>query len=635
MKNLFLSLLLLSSGLLHAQTADIAKYPPAVASDSGVFLDGDVQGWAGHNHLVANSTLTPATASTLGGVKAGPSISVASDGTIGVKAGAAYGASCNVMDYGAVGGGLGTTAAAAGYTTGTLATKYPMLPGNITTADTMDQVAYEAAKASCAILGGGVVYLPANVYVMSQTSTGLPSGITDTPFGAASASGAISVVGDGSLHTYMYWPHDVGTANQYFALGCASRGTQGGCMGIIKGISLIGPSTTAYTQSTSNNRGTVYAHMSGIGWAPHRQIEDLSITGFYSGMSITGDQTALHNVTFFNNYYGMYWDVVTPGLAGDLKLDHFSIQNSGLAAIGVSNSSTIASTTFTKCFLGTSPFAVYKELGGSNNQVLYGTHWTNTQFENIGEAAFGDANTGTGTHNNGDSTIVDSVFSLCQFGGFNQTGTFSRNSHGPVAMFATSNEDGLLKIDGIENANLWTPGAKGMFDIGWPNGKIDITGDIDQLIYNVEHPASGMAASFTGTDVQVREEERAYRLHNTGDTHGPWNGQLATTDIVNNLAVHNMACGDWFSAFQCGGTTADFPFGFVTHIDSAGSYHSAIIITDGFAGGATAPSGVTDGSILKTAASGGIAITTSALDTSAPVIGIWDIDGYIILRPWR
>ena len=215
--------------------------------------------------------------------------------------------------------------------------------------------------------GGGLVYSPAGHYICDRTLV-LPSSSDYYQPGQATTS--VNWRGDGSMNTVYHWPNDTG-AGSYAVLATRDRpsGTSGG---YIEDIRFSGP-------SKGGPMGTAPVAMSGLGWAARRTLSRLGVDGFRVCIDVVGDQTRFSDLVLTGCYYGMYWDQPSPSLFGDFLFERLIVTNHLMAAIGVHPNATIGEMTFISCILGVAPFAIYKETGGSTNEVTHGCVFINCQ----------------------------------------------------------------------------------------------------------------------------------------------------------------------------------------------------------------------------------------------------------------
>src|SRR5215472_769687 len=125
---------------------------------------------------------------------------------------------------------------------------------------------------------------------------------------------------------------------------------------------------------------------------------------FFAGVNLTGGQTSWTECWFERNFYGCYIQNQTAQF-GDMVWERCSFSLNNMAGVGCSPIYGLPSTALIKCIFDAQPYGFYKEpwtpaaiaaLGApttSNNagMLLYNCKLIECQFENIGNAAFGES----------------------------------------------------------------------------------------------------------------------------------------------------------------------------------------------------------------------------------------------------
>ena len=381
----------------------------------------------------------------------------------------------NVLEYGAIGDGASHPAHTKFSSLAELRAAYPFA----TSLDNeLDWLGTQAAIlfAASPLRGGGTVYSPAGHYVCDQTLV-LPS--SSDYYSGNDSTTSVNWRGDGAMNTVYHWPVDAGRG-AYAVLATTDRpsGTSGGFMEDLRlsGPSLYGP------------MGSAPVAMSGLGWAARRSLSRLGIDGFYIGIDMVGDQTRFADLVISGCYYGMYWDNPSHILFGDFLFERLIVTNHFMAAIGVHPNTTLGEMTFISCILGVAPFAIFKETGGSLNEVVHGCVFLNCQFENIGLAMIGEDTMLTGQPRR--SAVYLTKFIMPEFA---WNSDYAIPNIFPIAIIDVA-EAYLMEIDGIREPGLWHPpavtsGTSYVLSIDFIT-QSSISGDLRSLIDN---PAQGQA----------------------------------------------------------------------------------------------------------------------------------------------
>lgn len=232
--------------------------------------------------------------------------------------------------------------------------------------------------------GGGTVYVPPGVFMMTNTADAaagtiagtiyIPKSVTvDLAFPTAMGA-SVNIVGAGKNQTSFYWPADLGW--ERFGFLCKDKFTNGVLgtgdrqldwfgstyEGSCSEFSLIGPAFNA--SGDVINKTTKYrpaCMMHGFGWGSRRYMHRIRIAGFYTGLNIVGDQTKFDSVRVDNNFYGVYFDDENYRLYGNFVFDKCFSNTSRGGAWVVSCSAAIAGSEFNQCFAGEAPYGFAKE----------------------------------------------------------------------------------------------------------------------------------------------------------------------------------------------------------------------------------------------------------------------------------
>lgn len=156
--------------------------------------------------------------------------------------------------------------------------------------------------------------------------------------------------------------------------------------------------------------GSSACNMMGIGTGDRRILDRVSVGGFWAGINMQGGQTTWKDVTAgvgqvtAANFVGLFFQDQGNEF-GDMHFDHLAAGQNLLAGIACSPVKSVVTTAFTKCTFDAQPYAFYKfpwspdwvtALGFgptssfNTGALAYDCHFTECQWENIGNAAFGD-----------------------------------------------------------------------------------------------------------------------------------------------------------------------------------------------------------------------------------------------------
>lgn len=522
-----------------------------------------------------------------------------------------------IPEYGAVGDGSshplsGITSWGGTNTTGFTAAQWRTLTGIsaiVDLTDEMDWLAIEVAKAAATTAGGGVVYLPAGSYVCKQVISAFPS-VSDR-----TGRSGISLAGDGAECTLLSFPTDHGsTPNSVFAITCAARTTDES-PGWFRGFTLNGP-------NPSFTIGVVNCNLSGIGWGARRKVDDVTISGFYAGIAMVGDQTMLSRIQCVNCYYGAYWDEVNTGLFGDQQLDRWILGPCAMAAVGVSHIAAVLKIQWNKPLFGASPYGIYKETNGGapdNSIMVDSCYFILPQFELMGNAAMSDDQP-TGSH---IAIVVGTTMIRPQIGPWYPTANIASADQ---SSFFSLGQTVDFHIQEIGVGALFVPGSTGLWNVNTCTNTI-IEGDIDQLIGNCNNANLPFICPNAGnTGLFLRSIQ--------------WRGNIAfafgTAAFAGAVLVGSPTAILSLSA----GTATEFPAGVcMGQWQSTGS-NNIVIATSGVVT-VTTSSVVNVVMPVRTGAGGTVVEATGPNDTTSPVIGVNPAGGVgsgsqmqIFMRPW-
>lgn len=451
--------------------------------------------------------------------------------------------------------GVNTT----GYTLTQWKAIFPAAVGVGTTATCeLDWCAIQLAINTASTLGG-VVWTPAGAgYRMTNTnSTTDGSGTLSFPATTSfTFTPGVSLRGDfgGSFIT---WANDLGAGNGAFLCGGRVNGSSGG---FFQDIVLIGPGAGSTLGSTS-------CQMSGIMTNDRRNIFNVVVQGFKYGIDIVGGQCHYADVYLNANYYGMYWNTGNGGNYGNMHLTRVLCDSSLRSAIGVHQAVGISNTTYWDCFLGTSPYGLFKETNsGSPGTTLLtsGCTFYNCQFENIGNALVSDDITGSTPYLSRVVQLYRTRFVDPQFiwspSTFKITGTTS------YSIFDIGTANGI-SIEGIANPESWYPGTIGIFNVvgnlGW---RID--GDLNTLFSNCIGFASSPVPSAVNTCFYGDWDPYGSWLRQMGSA---WTGQVIYTGTVPAVGSIVIGTGGNNGA-ACTGTSTEVPRGVSVYAPGTGNY---------------------------------------------------------------
>lgn len=368
----------------------------------------------------------------------------------------------NVKDYGAVGDGnphpactylqLPNLAALRAYKGGIY--KFATACSN-----EMDWLA-----ATAAITAGKDVVYPEGTFLNDQTISLPASGEGPSP-------ASISLIGVSSTRSVLSWPTDLGTGHA--AVSCNNRSSNI-CGGTIQHLSLRGPAASG---AWLNNLGKQVANMDGFHWGARRQVDDMFIENFNKCFSIVGDQTDIIALSTANCTYGIYLEAPNPTNFGDLVFIKPILAESSKAAIGVSPTAHLDEYTFISLCACVAPWGILKELGGSTSpaEIVHGSTFISSQFENLGNGLIGDDNPG-------DTRLGIDYNTRWIQTEFQWNSVYAWTSMQSAAIFNLY-QSYLSVIDGIREPRLWTPGQFAIFNIRYPT-QSKIMGDLTTLLQN-------------------------------------------------------------------------------------------------------------------------------------------------------
>lgn len=462
------------------------------------------------------------------------------------------------------------------------------------------QLAINTAHANAA---GGTVHSPAGLYRMSGTLT-FPE--TDTVDSSTMPQG-VNWIGDGSSVSVMYWSADLGTGA--FAVTCTNRlNTTTGSVGIWQDLGFIGPGTTF-------TLGVKPCNMHGLGWAEYRKCKRITISRFNGGICVnSGGQTHLDEVEISNCYYGMYCDApnATPD-GGDMVFTRLAINSCTLACIGVANSTQIIESIFMKCGFFASPIGIYKETGGSENNILLDCIFVSAQFEQIGNAIITDG-LASGAH-------VATLNGTNRFDSLEYipNSSFSYGSLPVTGLFCLYQTFGPLIIENPSIIGNWTftGTTNGIFEIDFPSAGIILRGDLDTLFANLVSAGKPIGKGNWNSGI--------FRLENTGANS--WEGRVFPANGAPAISVGSVlaldASGNSTVGLSSGNTTEQIA-GICVLTNAGVSGGPVGVAQKGYIpvvnSGSTA---ITNGSWARAGASGLAVASTGLFQTSSKNLGVW------------
>jgi hypothetical protein len=236
----------------------------------------------------------------------------------------------------------------------------------------MDWLGVQAAINAAAVApNAGTVIIPSGEYQLDQELT-LPN-----PGGHYDHNGVTAVValrGEGMLNTTLYWPRDLGPGSYAIrSLGATAR-TQ------IRDLRIRGSSGVPL--------GASPRRQDGIAVATGFHLENLLVTGFRAGISITGDHATFRRLQLGKCHYGLYW--ASGGSSyGDHLFYDLSIDNCAFASIACAWDNGIDSSKFFGGWIGNSPYGFYREAAPNGSSA--GGFMTNSTFSGLAVEGVGNA----------------------------------------------------------------------------------------------------------------------------------------------------------------------------------------------------------------------------------------------------
>lgn len=518
-------------------------------------------------------------------------------------------------DFGAFGDGSAHAASTVYGSLGALQAAYGTTVGGVTIALTneLDWLAHQKAI-DILTTGGGILHTTTGVYTFSNSnsvSDGSGTLTFPTPSGGATEQinatllNTVSWVGDGMYQSICKWPSDLGSG--HFAVTIAGRtGATAAGSGVWQDLAIIGPNAGVALNAKP-------ANMHGFGWASNRNMLRVSIAGFNGGLCIPqGDQSLLQQITFYNCFYGIYYDTpASNGASGDIIFERLRFDIMMKACIGVSNACNITSTVFIKCAFATSPYAIFKETGGGQNVVLENVDFMHCQFELLGNAAVSDG-LAAGSH---VATTAGTVrFSHMEW---IYSATYNIAALPQTGVFGLRQNFGNLEI-GADFEGNWnfTSFTHGIFEIDFPAAGINLSGDMDTLLGTLN--SASLPIGFGNFNAG------ACHVKNTG-----LNGWEATVFLANGnptLVIGDivaMDTGGNLLVNLSGGTATEQVLGIVAlpHRSSAGA---VVVIQRGYAPTVNARSNaITNGTWARASSSGTAITSTGIAQTTSRNIGLW------------
>lgn len=342
----------------------------------------------------------------------------------------------------------------------------------------LDGVAIQTAINYLRDSGGGTLYLPRGTYICNTEILLPQSSVFD-----GTVSQQVSIFGEGN-GTKLKWNSDLGPGK--WAVRPAD-GTLGGlgykCDGLIKDMLFVGPAETF-------TRGSSPCSMKGVFGGSRRKLENVVVMYFYAGVSIAGDHSQYKNVQTPYNYYGAYWENPYTNLYGDYLFIGLYCNGCAFASIGIDYRA-VPQGTFLKCYIGGSPYGIYKECNGATTYSASLKGFTNSLFSDCMFEFAGNAMISDESEANGGDPIsywYTTIFERMCF-------TWEPNNNIPTK--AKTSVIGLGKGERIEFLEFketfgLTPGSLGVFNIVRAPG-VFIKGNIDGLI-----TAAGTSHLFAG-----------------------------------------------------------------------------------------------------------------------------------------
>lgn len=227
-------------------------------------------------------------------------------------------------------------------------------------------VACQAALAASTY--GGVFYVPAGFYDVGDFDLSLPQ----------SAGKAYYLLGDGPYASFVHRSVE-GVAGSKFIKAASAGGT---VFSLIKGLNLRGPGTGEPLVF-----GEAPCLMDGIRAQGGMILENLSVTGWRSGIVDTSDHITYRNVNSKYNYYGIYFaEGVT---RDDILIDNCDLTSNTMASIGIASgeSNFIGGATFIRGHLGYGPYGIYHEAEAGYPTKMANVQFLGTSWEALGNAA--------------------------------------------------------------------------------------------------------------------------------------------------------------------------------------------------------------------------------------------------------
>lgn len=526
----------------------------------------------------------------------------------------------NPKNYGAFGNGSAHPASGVYGSLAALQAVYGTTVGGVTIALTneLDWLAHQKCIDLAVAAGGGLLGSAPGTYIFSNAnSVSDGSGTLLFPNTQQATDStpvnSVSWAGCGRENTVMVWPSDLGTGR--FAVNTTGRlGTNPNSFGFWRDLGFIGPNASVAV-------GVKPANMHCLGWSPYRVIDRLNVVGFNAGICISnGQQTKITDITFWNNYYSIYYDLPNIGnSAGDMEFDRITSNLSKMAFIGIGPAVGIYSTLFLKCIGATTPFFIYKETGGADNTIMQDVTMINCQAELIGNAVISDG-LAAGSH-----VGIMSGFNHYELFEWVANTTYYLAAKPRTGVFCMAQNLGELYIS-VATEPAWAFAAtltSGIFEIDHP-GNITLRGDLDDIFNNLIAAAvpfgKGDFRGFFGGGGPVR-------LVATGPTAGGgWDGNVFQANGNPTLLVGDVVAGDSGGGYGIGlsaGNTTEMILGIVK-LPNIATNGPVAVARSGYVDRVNAAANVIAAGAWARAGASGHAITSTGLfQTTSKNLGVW------------
>ena len=348
----------------------------------------------------------------------------------------------------------------------TLTDAQNVYPTAATLTDELDGVATQKALNYLRDHGGGTLFSPRGTYICNTTILIPTCNTFDTTI-----DNNVNWCGEYGGTKYK-WNADLGSNAKAVSPADSADGDIGTKHeGFIRDLRFVGPNETF-------TLGIAPCLMKGCAFGASRKVQNVMISYFYGNLVILGDHTRFENVRAHYGYYNCYYENPYTNLNGDFILDKCAFNMATMAAIGI-HYKAAAQGTFNGCYIGGSPYGIFKEKGISGNNVIsFGnSEFNNCIFEFCGNALLSDSDEASGS---APWNSIKAVYMRHCYFSWDATKKIAANPAGAVMNAGTASR---IFIEDPKEYSGWTPGTRGIFDFVLVIG-MHIQGEVYQLGLN-------------------------------------------------------------------------------------------------------------------------------------------------------